>query len=164
MFTEKAKIFTVNISSLVLVMFALALPTPVKAAGASTLVIPISVTYEHPCIGEPISYEGVIHYNTNAVNDGNGGFHAHTVGHSTALRGVGLTSGTKYIGHGETIANIFVSPDGQPFVALYTFEFKMKGTGSAPDYLLRIQTHVTINANGETTGAVYNQVYVCGTE
>jgi hypothetical protein len=162
MIIEKAKVLTVNIVSVVLVMFTLSLPTSVKANGASTLIIPISVTGTPACINEPITYAGVIHLNTNAVNDGNGGFHAHTVGHSTAIQGVGLISGSKYIGTMETIANIHISPDGQPFVALYNFELKFRGLGTAPDYILRIQTHVTINANGETTGAVYNQVYVCG--
>lgn len=73
----------------------------------------------------------------------------------TKARGVGVETGTVYEGSGT--GNFSVSADtkdAMPLTFTQTFKRQLVSHGPAPDLILRITRHLTINAEGEVTSVV----------
>lgn len=158
---KKIQTLTSYCLSLALTFCVLALPTPTRAEGATTTTVPISTEFFVPCAGETVTLSGTVLINSHFTQDANGGAHGHFISPSTALRGVGLTSGQQYVGHSRTISIANSSSEGFPLNNSFIQVFRVNGAGPGNDYSLRIQIHVTLNANGELTANVFRIEFVC---
>lgn len=73
----------------------------------------------------------------------------------TKGRGVGVETGTVYEGQGSThLSATFDSKDAAPFNMTFAQTILFVSHGPAPDLILRITRHLTINAEGEVTSEV----------
>lgn len=105
-------------------------------------------------------FEGPLHVNIVAVEDRSGGFHLK----------VGLNSqGIKAVRYDGTVYNVIASIQGHlnsdayfaepPLEATLVINLKLVGQGTAPDYRAHGNFHITLNADGEMTAAVWNIVW-----
>ncbi len=123
---------------------------PVAAmAGAVQRSVPIngSVTL---CNGDNVNITGTIRLEENQVVSSNGTSHASLSENLQNVHGVDTTTGAVYhVTGGASVAeNVTVSATGE-ISAVERLNFV--GTGSAPNFVLVIHEHITVNANGTTT-------------
>jgi hypothetical protein len=123
----------------------------------------IAVTKFVPCanggLGEDVSLSGSFHDKFHVTLDGHGGAHVEVLHNPQGVSGVGLTTGTKYVGAGA-------SPQDESNVTVgeeHTSVTNMRILGQGPNNNLLIHTdfHVTILANGTVTSFHDNVSIVC---
>ncbi len=114
--------------------------------------VPVSGTISVSCLGENVSFTGVVsgveHTTVDAAGQG------HSVGHAGQFHGtgVGLTSGRSFvlIGGTQDTTGSIASSDGVIRAAITTvFTTRYIGQGPANDYFSTVILHLTRNASGE---------------
>lgn len=129
----------------------------------TNLKIPISYTGYGYCPGgggsEYIQLSGTFHYLSHITYDNKGG--AHGVFHTNyqGVSGVGLTTGTQYRATGGS--HYSFTTRGLPYTSTGTSNFGLIGRGQGTNFTVHYNYHITINANGELTGSVYNFRIAC---
>jgi hypothetical protein len=128
----------------------------------SNVSFPIDLIFPVPCAaggtGEDVHVTGEIHELFHVTLDGRGGFHLEFHQNGQGVRGTGLTTGDKYqvtgmfhnsingkVGVEETVAN----------------SLHFIGKGSASNFLLHQNLHITVNANGTVTASIDNTRVEC---
>lgn len=147
-------------------LFAVCLTFVNASAQASSIKTDMSTHVWIPCAldgtGEYVLLEGTLHIVANVFWDNAGNLHV--TGHSQpqGVKGVGLTSGDKYIGTGVTRYNYIFGSVGFPiYIETYINNFRIIGEGNGNNYLIHQNLHMTINANGEVTAYVDNYEADC---
>jgi hypothetical protein len=108
--------------------------------------------------GENVELTGNVHiliHTTLNGNNFNTKYHVQPQG----ISGVGLTTGIRYHGSGVTQQQIKGSLKNETYTETDINNFKIVGNGV--NYRIHVNTHITVNANGETTGTVNNFTSDC---
>jgi hypothetical protein len=113
----------------------------------------------NPCTGENLDITGTTLILTHTTVDATGA--AHTKFHFTTqgVRGISQETGVRY----ELVDTVNdATYDGpRPAVGTALSTFRLVGPGPGNDQVLRFQLHFTINAAGEPTALVLNQINEC---
>ena len=110
--------------------------------------------------GENVELTGTFHiliHTTVNANNFTTKYHFQPQG----ISGIGQTTGIKYQGSGVTQEEIKGSLKNGKFIDTYINNFHVVGQGSGNNYLVHTNTHITVNANGETTASVDNLMSDC---
>jgi len=108
--------------------------------------------------GENVELTGNVHiliHTTLNGNNFNTKYHVQLQG----ISGVGLTTGIRYHGSGVTQQQIKGSLKNETYTETDINNFKIVGHGV--NYRIHVNTHITVNANGETTATVNNFTSDC---
>ncbi len=116
--------------------------------------LPLEETLFSACAGEDIRFTGTVHVETHVVEDAHGGVHFQSTVNDQNVRGIGLTSGTKYRRVGATVDRFNTTASGFPFETTFTESCKFIGPGTANNTLLLTTFHITVNAKGEITAEI----------
>ena len=123
-------------------------------------------SWDHPCTGEPLLFEGGAHFLVHQTIDATGGDHGVEL---LALHGVTAIgpSGTTY--HLQLVSAIpfndprSESPREPGLEGTNVQRLRVVAEGAAGDVLVNLLAHFTVNANGELTATVVQEeVKVCG--
>jgi hypothetical protein len=145
------------VAALLLALVSAVMWVNAPAASAATQVVrvPVDSRLFLPCandgLGEVVHFTGTILGVSSGTADGAGGFHARSIEVEQGVRGVGETTGRRYVEH---FVNLFFSSTGSggfPLVSTQQLIYRVDSAGPGTDSLIRIRNHTTINANGETT-------------
>jgi hypothetical protein len=131
-----------------------------QAAVTVNTRVPIDLLVTIPCTGDTVELTGPLHilssFTINA-NQVSGYDHAQPQG----VSGTDLTTGAKYQGTGVTQDQFSLRlVNGQAQFSSVN-NFKIIGQGSAANYLVHENTHLTFNANGTVTANVDNFSLSC---
>jgi len=122
--------------------------------------VPFGITpLLNPCTGETLDITGTTQIITHTTTDATGA--AHTTFHfsTQGVSGVSPTTGVTYR-LVDTVNN--ATYDGPlPAVGSALSTFRLVGPGPGNNQVLSFQLHFTINATGEPTAFVLNQVNEC---
>ncbi|MFN2637789.1 MAG: hypothetical protein ABR585_12255 [Gemmatimonadaceae bacterium] len=108
------------------------------------------------CGGEDIAVTGTFHRILTITSDRAGGFHVNDHMDYTGLQGTSAITGAKYVANQISVVNFNVPGPQLGFEVTRETSFKLIGQGTAPDEVLTMLIHYTINANGELTTFVDN--------
>jgi hypothetical protein len=142
----KKKVLTILLASLVL-------PSAAQAA-TTTLTTPLQADIQ-ACSGDTIRLSGQL-LGVFTVNiDSAGGFVFSSHVQPQGIAGVGLQTGTKYLGTGLTLDLVVVNPIGG---ATFTFvnRFHIQATGGADSFDVSQTLHTTVRPDGTVTAFVDN--------
>jgi len=138
---------------------------PASATAAQVIRVPVDSRLFLPCAnggaGEVVHFTGTILGVSAGTTDGAGGVHAVSVEVEQGVRGVGETTGSRYVEH---FVNLFFNTTGSggfPLVSTQQLIYRVDSAGPGFDSLIRIRNHTTINANGETTVAFDESTMEC---
>ena len=134
------------------VLFALALTLPALADKVSNMTVPINFTVTNACNGENVALSGNEHELFHITNDSNGGFHSDIHANMQDVKGVG-DQGNTYTIPGQFHGS-FNGQVGSE--STLTETCNVISTGSAPNFVLHIDTHTTFNADGTVTSTHSN--------
>ncbi len=128
-------------------VLALSSPWGFVSAGARQATTTISLGIWNPCAGELVGLSGELHTVTRITTDGN---RVHWVIRTNAqgLRGVS-DAGRTY--HATRNLEVVVNGDGLQAESTALQSFNLVSEGSGENFLVHLTSHVTVNANGETT-------------
>ena len=128
---------------------------PPASSAAQVIRVPVDSRLFLPCAnggaGEVVHFTGTILGVSSGTADGSGGFHASSIEVEQGVRGIGETTGRRYVEH---FVNLFTSTTGSggfPLVSTQQLIYRVDSAGRGIDSLIRIRNHTTINATGETT-------------
>lgn len=133
------------------------------AAKATTFTsnqkLPFNSTIAVPCAnggaGENVDLTGDIHILIHTTLNGNNfttKYHFQPQG----VSGIGETTGDKYQASGVSQEEIKGSFKNGKYIDTYINNFKLVAPGKGNNYLVHVNVHITVNANGETTANVDN--------
>ena len=102
-----------------------------------------SIVLYNDCTGETIAFEGSLHTSLRLVADGSGNIHVSSHSNWQNMRGIGLSSGDKYVG--SATASTSSSGVSDP-TTVYTeaVNIQLIGQGKVPDLRLHVIYHYTI--------------------
>ena len=129
------------------VMFALALTLPALAATVYNITYPVSFTITNPCNGENVAVSGNEHDTFHLTFDGHGGVHVVFTANLEGVTGVGDQGNTYRIP--AALSDTFNARVG--YEETFTETFQLVAQGSAPNFLLHEDAHITVNPNGTVT-------------
>jgi hypothetical protein len=113
----------------------------------------------NPCTGETLDITGTTQILTVTTVDATGA--AHTEFHFTTQGVVGVSQETGVTYQLVDAVNIATYDGPLPAVGTALSTFRLVGPGPGNDRVLVFQLHFTINAAGEPTAFVFNQVDEC---
>src|SRR5947209_4628148 len=126
------------------IVFALALTLPALAATIYNSSHPVNFTVTNPCNGEVVTFSGTEHDTFRLTFDSSGGVHVGFHANYQDVTGVG-SFGNKYQ---------FPAAENSEFdtkVAqeeIFTLSELIVSQGSAPNFILKADFHVTVNPDG----------------
>ena len=141
--------------------------TNIGFAKATTMtdnvVVPFTGQVPVPCApaggDEFINVSGNLHMLTEVTENASGGYHLVILHNPQGITGYGQTTGDEYQGTGSTLTETNIS--GLPSQYTYVNNFRIIGHNTGNNYLIHETTHVTINAQGETTADVNDVSITC---
>jgi hypothetical protein len=107
----------------------------------------------NPCFpGDVVNLNGDIHIVITSTADGSGGYHMNTSLNSQ-LTGTSITTQTDYVNQENKQTAWYA---GVPFPTVYssTYDFDLVSKAGTPNYVMRMQMHDTVTANGMSVPAV----------
>ena len=110
------------------------------------------------CPGELIRLTGRFHYLSHTTIDGNGRYHTKFHVNPIGVFGFGWPSGNIYHGTGVTQwqnEGIVGAPQ------IFINNFRLISQGTAPNFMVHVNTHITVNANGDVTTNVDHTTMTC---
>ncbi len=110
----------------------------------------------NPCLppGEMVLFSGELHTLFRLTVDPNGGFHLGIHENTQGLTGEGSLTGAKYRLNSTFDFDQELNIKSLPAESTTTNAVEVIGQGQAPNFILHITIHLTINANGEVTSTV----------
>jgi hypothetical protein len=130
--------------------------TPAQASNVvnATFHVPASVQ-TNPCfMTDVVNLSGDIHVVITTTAAGNGSYRLNNHLNSQ-LKGVSITTGTKYVNSENQEDESYVRPP-YPTVHTHTYDFLLLSQSNTPNYVLHMTMHETVNANGVPTATVDN--------
>jgi hypothetical protein len=136
------------------------------AAGfTSQASVPLSLSVYVSCAaggaGEVVDLAGSLHILTHVTLNAAGGYVFRTHSQPQGVSGSGATTGTKYQGTGVTQETTHAAAAGLPYTHTAINNFRIIGRGPDNNYLVHVNTHVTVNANGDVTAEVSHASIEC---
>jgi hypothetical protein len=137
---------------------------PAAGAGATVIRVPVDSRLFLPCAnggtGEVVHFTGMILGVSTGGANGAGGFHAVSVEVEQGVKGVGETTGRRYV---EQFVNLFSSSSGAggSFESTQQEIYRVNSSGPGFDSVIRIRNHTTINPDGTTTVTFDNETMEC---
>jgi hypothetical protein len=122
--------------------------------------IPFTSIIFNQCNGDTVTFSGTLHIVNTLTTDADGGTHLKTHTNYQDVTGTGLPSGINYR-VGTVLNEVVNDNDGPQSNATVISTVKLIAPGPALNSFLRIVTHITINANGETTSEVQEVSVEC---
>lgn len=129
--------------------------------------VPISFFTFVPCANDGagefvVADDVLLQFVSNITVDANGGLHikSHAQPHQY-WDFVGQDSGDNYQATGLTGSTTNFNSNGESFNDTFYNNFRVIGPGSGNNYLLHVNSHVTINANGDVTVNAVNTSVSC---
>ena len=117
----------------------------------STFHVPASVQ-TNPCFpADVLNLNGDIHVVITSTDDGAGGYHMNTSLNSQ-MSGVSITTGTRYV-NSENQQEAWYAGAPFPTVHSSTYDFQLISQSATPNYVLHMQMHETVTANGVPAAA-----------
>jgi hypothetical protein len=146
-----------------LILLALVGPTPSPAQEANAAFrfeVPLDLSQFNPCTSETVAIIGAINFTITVASDANGGFHVTT--HSLVKgKGVGQSSGKKYVFVGETSFSSSFNGACCQSESTLVQEVVLISQSGRDNQRLQITSHIALNANGQATATVDNARFVC---
>ena len=144
----------IKIGKLALVVVGVLALAPQVQAQATSTTAPFNIDSFSPCSGTLISLSGTLHTVFRFDFDSNGGIHVTSHQQLQNFKG--------YVATGLSSHQTFRIPPGPPGLP-HTFvrNINLIGQGQAPNVVVQILSHVTINANGVTTASVSDFTITC---
>lgn len=143
--------------ALAAVLMALTLTLPALADTVYNVTYPVSYLIGNPCNGENVVVSGNEHDTYHITYDNNGGYHADMHANLQDVTGVGDQGNTYHIpGVYHDTVNGKV---GYEETTTETFSFISQG--SAPNFIMHFDFHITVNADGTVTSYHNNFTAVC---
>jgi hypothetical protein len=138
----------------------LAVAPAAQAAVTENTKVPIDLLVGIPCNGDTVELTGSLHILSSfTINNNQVSGYDHF--QPQGISGTDLTTGAKYQGTGVTQDQFSSSlVNGQAQFSSVN-NFKIIGQGTAPNYLVHKNTHLTFNANGTVTANVDNFTASC---
>lgn len=130
------------------------------AALLSNTTAPFMQTVANPCNGEGVDVSGQMHIVTAETLNGNS---MHLEEHISA-QAVGIgTTGTRYMLHAanELSANVTLDPSTQTGEVTQVLTEPLISAGAAPNFVLHVQSHLTVSATGSITATVNRVSAAC---
>jgi hypothetical protein len=129
-----------------------ALPAAAANTVNVTFHVPASVQ-TNPCFPtDVVNLSGDIHVVITTTADSAGGYR--TSSHlNSELRGVSITTGTKYT-NSETKDETWFARAPFPAVHTHTYDFLLVSQSNTPDYVVHMTLHETVTASGIPTATV----------
>ena len=111
--------------------------------------VPFSNSQYWPCVNEWVDFAGRFNVTVRQVTStsGNTTFRVHVAG--PPVKGVGQTSGDRYVS--PEITNLTEHSGGDGLASTFQFRIRRISKGGAPNSVGWIKFHMTFNANGELT-------------
>jgi hypothetical protein len=110
------------------------------------------------CTGEVVGLTGELHSVTRVTTDQGG---VHVLMHFNAQNVQGVSpDGQVY--RATRNLGLVVNGDGIPYSTTAVQSFNLVSKASAPNFLVHVTSHITVNAGGETTVEVVNVSGECG--
>jgi len=135
---------------------------PARAEVVENIRVPITEVASVPCAangaGDVVVLSGDLHMLVRMTADQAGGGHATLHFQTQGLSGVGLTTGDKYQATDGSIEE-FNFRFGEEVTLVENF--RVIGQGPGNNFLVHLNVHVTINANGTRTASVANSSVEC---
>ena len=130
----------------------------------TTATVSVKIVGEHPCTGEPLLIEGVVHYLIHDTSDASGGSTHINFGAFTGS-GRGLASGTRYRLVNVQLDNQahFSANGAAESTDVITIHFIALGDPQKSFYS-QIRHHATINANDDVTASPFFERAECAWE
>jgi hypothetical protein len=122
--------------------------------------VPVSGVFT-ACNGEDVPYEGTFNIVSHMTVSSSGQVSI-KVGISGNLKGVGLTTGAKYVSSLNAETGVRAdSIDLAPFNATVTVHLNFNGQGNLPMAKLKVLVHITVNAKGDITSEKFEMTDEC---
>lgn len=149
-------------------------PTPTAAPDAplfsavsggqeQNIIVPLDLAVFVPCAvdgaGEFVMLSGMLHLKNDILFDGRGGVHVRSHAQPMGVSGTGAVSGDRYQGTGVTRSSLNLTAG---VTQTMINNFRIIGQGSGNNAMVHVNTHITVNANGELTASVDNASSTCG--
>jgi hypothetical protein len=116
-----------------------------------TFHVPASVQ-TNPCFpADVVNLNGDIHVVITSTADRGGGYHMNTSLNSQ-LSGASITTGTRYV-NSENQQEAWYAGAPFPTVHTNTYDFQLISQSATPNYVLHMQMHQTVTANGVPVAA-----------
>lgn len=129
------------------VLFTLALTLSALAATVYNVTYPVNFSVFNACNGENIVISGYEHDTYHITYDSNGGVHGDMHANLQDVKGVG-DQGNTYTIPGTYHENFNGQVGSEETL---TETFNVISTGSAPNFVMHEDAHITVNADGTTT-------------
>jgi hypothetical protein len=130
----------------VLVSGALGSVPHTQAAGTINYTLPITSALSNPCVPENVQFSGTFHYMVSTTFDRSGSLHLGVHVNGQDVSGVGQTTGAQY--------RIPVAEEEQEILqqeGTLIERVKAVSQGSAPNFVVILTEHATVDANGNIT-------------
>jgi hypothetical protein len=145
----------------VLSICAYAVATSAQAAVTTNTTVQIDTMVFVPCSGDWVELQGPLHLLSSVTINGNR-ISGQVLTQPAGVSGTDLTTGAAYQGTGETASRFSEDLANGQAVETFVNNFKIVGAGTAPNYLVHENAHVTISADGSVTAIVDNTSITCG--
>jgi hypothetical protein len=139
----------IALAPLAAIVFALALTLPALADTVYNITFPVSFSVVNPCNGETVVVSGNEHDTLHMTMDGNGGFHGVFHMNLQDVSGVGDQGNTYRIP--ATFHDNINGKVGEE--ETLTATSNVISQGSAPNFLLHDDTHITVHPDGTVTSS-----------
>ena len=146
-------------------MLGLAVIAPATAVAQTTTFtesfsVPVTPSYVS-CGGEVVELSGRVHVLLHSTIDAAGGVHAVSKENTQGVRGVGLTTGARYVLVDTKQGDHFNGRPGGASELTIERTFLLVAQGTLEDARVHVIAHTTVNANGEPTAVVFEVVSEC---
>ena len=145
------------------ILLTMTLVMPVQAE-ATTIITndksQLNMYASIPCTGEIVHLEGILHSTYHAIVDDNGGFHVKYHANPQGVSGVGLFNEGKYRATGVTQGMTTFHENGG-MTHTYVNNFRIISKGSEENYMIHVNSHMTINPDGTITSFHDNVRITC---
>jgi hypothetical protein len=127
-------------------------------ATAATFVFPVDRLDESPCTSELVAVTGTVHVNLDTNSPGSGDYREST---TESVKGTGVLSGARYVGHTNTMSSYHVGPGSTYTHVLTTHLIRQAETAPKDDYFVHTVMHITSDAAGVPSVSIESPTLTC---
>lgn len=126
---------------------------PSMAVGINERIQVLDGVAHSDCGGEDIAVTGIRHLVVAVTSDGKGGFHL-VFHYNVDANGTSTTTGAQYVVQARTSFTLNSPATTLGYEQTRTDLFTLIGQGTAPNEVLTVVNHITVDANGNVTSTV----------
>jgi len=133
------------------------------AEGATTIthndIFSVQFTVRNGCVPEDTVVTGTENSVSHITINPDGSFHTFARFNFQSVSAIGEITGNRYRGNGIYHWNLELTPGAAPQTQL--INLRLMGLGAATDIILRMISHVTVNADGTVTASFTDETIEC---